>query len=77
MAQFCRYCDHMHVTGFGYCDIKDKFYQLEHLAHTNDCGLYSYNPIDALRKHRPGHQPREEVSECTDPNQTTIFDFLG
>lgn len=76
MAQFCRYCDHMHVTGFGYCDIKDKFYPLDHLAHTNDCALFAYNPIDALRKHRPGHQPREEDLECKDPNQTTIFDIL-
>ena len=76
MAQFCRYCEHMHVTAFGFCDQKNRFYPIEHLTHTNNCALFAYNPIDVLRRNRYGHQPRVKEDTDCDPNQTTIFDLI-
>lgn len=75
MAQYCRYCDHMLVGGIPFCEIKEKFYPIEHLTHTNQCPHFLRNDIDALRRNPKGYQPREDGVEC-DPNQTTIFDFL-
>lgn len=80
MAQFCRYCDHILCGGrssFGYCEVKNRFYTPDHLAHTNNCEHFVYNPIDALRRNARGHVPRErDETQELDTNQTTIFDFL-
>lgn len=80
MAQFCRYCDHMFCGGrssFGYCEVKNRLYTPEHLAHTNNCEHYAYNPIDALRINRRGYTPRvQPAMQDLDENQTNIWDFL-
>ena len=79
MAQFCRYCDHITVGGLPFCEIRERFYSIEHLRHSNECEHYLYNPIDALREHKPGHRPRatqvEDMPEQV-PGQTTIYDVL-
>ena len=81
MAQFCRYCDHMHCGGgssFGLCEVRNRLYTPEHLAHTNECEHYAPNPIDALRRNAKGHRPRGgNAPQAADENQTTIFDLLG
>jgi hypothetical protein len=62
----------------GFCEIKNRFYTPEHLMHTNNCGFFVYNPIDALRHNPKGHVPkRPSVADARDRNQTTIYDFLG
>ena len=80
MAQFCRYCDHMLCGGrsqLGYCEIKNRLYTPDHLAHTNTCRHFAYNPIDALRRNPKGHTPKKEtVSHGQDKKQTTIWDYL-
>ena len=80
MAQFCRYCDHVSVpgTGMAYCEARNVLMTREHLKHTNDCDIFAYNPIDALRTNRAGHQPRRDAEPCDPeicPGQTSIFDI--
>ena len=61
MAQYCRYCDHMQCGGassLGYCEVRNRLYTPEHLAHTNNCTHYLFNPIDALRRNPLGYRPR-------------------
>lgn len=82
MAQFCRYCDHMICGGrsvFGLCEVKNRLYTPEHLAHTNECAHFLYNPIDALRRNPRGHVPRDGRPSPAehDESQTTIYDFIG
>ena len=80
MAQFCRYCDHMLCGGsssFGLCEVKNRLYTPEHLAHTNNCDHFAYNPIDALRRNPKGHIPRTQpIAQERDRSQTVIWDFL-
>lgn len=82
MVQYCRYCDHMQCGGrrsLGYCEVRNKLYTPEHLAHTNDCEHFSFNPIDALRQNRTGYRPRNQDGQdgASVEGQTTIFDVLG
>lgn len=81
MAQFCRYCDHMLCGGassLGYCEVRNRLYTPAHLAHTNECQHFVYNPIDALRRNPRGHVPKEGiVAPSQDENQATIWDFMG
>ena len=81
MAQFCRYCDHVSVPGMGmaFCEARNVLMSRDHLRHTNNCDHFDYNPIDALRQHRPGHQPRDKGEDCAEeqvPGQTSIYDYL-
>lgn len=62
----------------GFCEVWNKFYTPEHLAHTNNCKYYKHNPIDALRHNPKGHTPKKTtVAPEQDKNQMIIFDFLG
>ena len=82
MAQYCRYCEHVSGGGggFHFCEIRMKYYPREHLAHTNDCEHYLFNPIDALRTNPRGYVPRG-AAQSEDPEmaegQTSIYDYIN
>lgn len=58
MAQYCRYCSYF-VTGNGnWCEKKQIEPSDSYAKHTNNCGDFLLNPMDAYFENERGYQPR-------------------
>jgi len=64
MAQYCRYCIHLHVNNYPYCDKKGKALSESSCKRVNKCEDYTFADCeaeyqDAFMEHTKGYRPRE------------------
>ena len=65
MKQYCRYCIHLHVNNFPYCDIKEKGLSESSCKRPNDCKDFDFADCepeyqDAFGEHAKGYKPRKQ-----------------
>ena len=65
MKQYCRYCIHLHVNNFPYCDIKEKGLSESRCKKPNDCKDFDFADCepeyqDAFFEHTKGYKPRDK-----------------
>lgn len=65
MAQYCRYCLHLHVNNYPYCDKKDKKMAESSCKKPNSCKDFVFVDCeleyqDAFMENEKGYKPREK-----------------
>ncbi len=64
MKQYCRYCLHLHVCDYAYCDKKGKALSESSCKKPNNCKDYDFVDCepeyqDAFMENEKGYKPRE------------------
>lgn len=81
MKQYCRYCIHLHVNNFPYCDKKEICLSVSSCKRQNKCTEFALADCepeyqDALMENVKGYKPREKKEpkqkECD--GQMSLFD---
>ena len=62
--QYCRYCIHLHVNNYPYCDIKEDVLAVSSCKKPNKCKDYAFADCDpeyqdAFMENVKGYKPRE------------------
>lgn len=65
MKQYCRYCIHLYINNFPYCDKKEKALSESYCKKTNNCNDYVFADCepeyqDAFMENVKGYKPREK-----------------
>ena len=81
MKQYCRYCIHLHVNNFPYCDVKEKPLSVSTCKTPNKCKDYCFADCeeeyqDAFMENDKGYKPREPRKKQCD-GQIKMFEGGG
>lgn len=65
MKQYCRYCIHLHVNNFPYCDVKEKCLSESSCKRPNNCKEFDFADCepeyqDAFGENAKGYKPRKQ-----------------
>lgn len=65
MKQYCRYCIHLHVNNFPYCDVKEKGLFESSCKKPNDCKGFVFADCepeyqDVFMENVKGYKPRQK-----------------
>ena len=71
MAQYCRYCTHLHVNNEPYCEEKAKFLSVSTCKTSNKCKRFCLAECeeeyqDAFFENTKGYKPREPKQKQCD-----------
>lgn len=81
MKQYCRYCIHLHINNFPYCDKKEKAMSESSCKKPNNCNDYVFADCepeyqDAFMENVRGYHPREKREPKNNEweGQISLFD---
>ena len=78
MKQYCRYCTHLHVYNFPYCDVKEKSLSISTCKTPNKCKDYCFADCeeeyqDAFMENTKGYKPRKKLRKTEIEGQIDFF----